>query len=72
MALRVVGESEVMRISRCPIYTIAGQVFRGYNLNDYIEDKDAPRLFNSVVSNAPCRVGVDYPGDERPGHSSDF
>ena len=41
MALRVVGESEVMRITSMPdIQFIAGQVFKDYNLNDYIEDKE--------------------------------
>ena len=41
MTLRVVGESEVMRLLSIPdIQFIAGQTFRDYNLNDYVEDKE--------------------------------
>lgn len=41
MALRVVGESEVMRLLSIPdVQFIAGQTFRDYNLSDYVEDKE--------------------------------
>ncbi len=40
MVLRVVGESEVMRLLSIPdIQFIAGQTFKDYNLSDYVEDK---------------------------------
>ncbi len=42
MVLRVVGESEVMRILSIPdVQFIAGQTFRDYHLSDYIEDREA-------------------------------